>query len=228
MERITIHELPESLRPRERLMEYGARSLADHELLAITLRTGTRKHNALSLAIKVLHTFPDLVALGEATYEELIAIEGIGPAKALEILAAIELGRRVRRAHRHKFGQISSSAEIGNLLVEDMQHLQQEKVVCLYLNTKNDILRQEVIFIGSLNSSIAHPREIFKEAVRCSAARIILAHNHPSGNPEPSQADIEFTKRIYEAGKMMGIELLDHIIIGHGQYISLREQGYFK
>lgn len=220
-----IYEYPKELRPRERLMRYGAKNLADHELLAILLRTGTQKDNVLSLSLKVLTHFQTLLDLAEASYEELIAIPGIGPAKALEIMAAIEFGGRVLKSNRLKEGKILSSQDIGEYLVQEMKHLPQENVVALYLNTKNDIIRKETLFVGSLNSSVAHPREIFKGAVRCSAARIILAHNHPSGNPEPSQADIDFTHRILRAGEMMGIELLDHIVVGEDEYISMREEG---
>lgn len=227
MNTMKIRELPPSLRPRERLKDNGAQSLAHHELLAIILRTGTRQKSALTVAVKVIENFSDLVSLGEATYEELIQIEGIGPAKAIEVLAMIELGERIARAERQRVGRVMSSRDIGQSLVAEMQHLMQEHVVCLYLNTKNDIIKKKTIFVGSLNSSVAHPREIFKEAVRSSAARIILAHNHPSGNPEPSGADIDFTERIYEAGEMMGIELLDHIIIGQNEYLSMKECGIF-
>lgn len=216
---------PIESKPRERMIAQGPMNLSHQELLAIILRTGTQKENVLTLATNLLDYFENLFDLSEASFEELIKIPGIGPAKATEIMAAIELGRRVCKAERYIEGRIVSSTDIGYHLVEEMSHLQQEHVRCLYLNTKNDIIKKKTIFIGSLNSSVAHPREIFKEAVKCSAARIILAHNHPSGNPEPSGADIDFTKRMYKAGEMMGIELLDHIVVGHKKYVSLRERG---
>ena len=154
-----------------------------------------------------------------------MAISGIGRVKALELKAAIEIGVRISQASQIKIGQITSSTKAGEMLLVEMQGLQQENVVVLYLNTKNEIIKKETIFIGGLNSSVAHPREIFRGAVRYSAARIIVGHNHPSGNPEPSEADIQFTRRMSECGELMGIELLDHIIIGEQEFISLKEIG---
>src|SRR5690625_2138508 len=152
-------------------------------------------------------------------------ISGIGRIKGIEILAAIEFGRRISNASQVKEGTVMSSSWVGNYIVKDMSNLTQENVVALYLNTKNEIIKKETIFIGSLNSAVAHPREIFKGAVRYSAARIIIAHNHPSGNTEPSEADLSFTRRMVDAGELMGIEVLDHFIIGEKDYLSLREHG---
>ena len=160
-----------------------------------------------------------------ASLEELMTINGIGEAKAIEIKACIELGLRLAHSTQLKSGVITSTKTAGALLMQEMRDLQQEHVIALYLNTKNEIIKKKTIFIGSLNSSVAHPREIFREAVRFSAARIILGHNHPSGNPEPSEADLVFTRRMVECGEMMGIELLDHFIIGDQIYISLKEYG---
>lgn len=216
-------DMPEQSRPRERMVEYGVSSLANHELLAIILRTGTRDSNVLQLALSVLGQFDDLFMLKEVTMEELMEIKGIGRAKAIELIATIEFGRRVSRSSQVKEGCVTSASAIAEMLIEEIGGLHQERVLALYLNTKNEILKKETIFIGSLNSSVAHPREIFKGAVRYSAARIILCHNHPSGNPEPSEADIVFTKRMKKAGELIGIELLDHLIIGENSYISLKE-----
>lgn len=221
-----MKEVPVQARPRERLWEYGEESLSDQELLAILLRTGTRSANVMELAMRTLMQFGDLYQLKQATLSELMAIPGIGKIKAIEIRAAIELGARITKTSQLKFGQITSSKKAGEMLMEEMQDLQQEHVVAMFLNTKNEIIKKETLFIGSLNSSVAHPREIFKGAVRYSAARIILGHNHPSGNPEPSQADCLFTKRVKECGELMGIELLDHFVIGEGSYISLKEYGW--
>lgn len=220
-----LNEIPLTSRPRERLEKYGEKALATHELLAILLRTGPRESNVVQLALGLLMEFEDLYALKMATLEELNAVKGIGKVKAIEIKACIELGLRIAQATQLKDGTITSTKEAGNLLMAEMRDLQQEHVVSLYLNTKNEIIKKKTIFIGSLNSSVAHPREIFREAVRFSAARIILAHNHPSGNPDPSEADLVFTKRMVECGDMMGIELLDHFIIGNKTYLSLKEYG---
>lgn len=218
-------DLPVESRPRERLKEYGQSALANHELLAILLRTGTRDHNVLQLSLQVFSHFDDLYMLKNASLEELMEIPGIGKAKAVELLAAIELGRRMSHTPIVKEGAVTSSQYIGQILLDELKDFQQEHVVALLLNTKNEIIKKETIFKGSLNSSVAHPREIFKAAIKCSAARLIIAHNHPSGNPEPSDADLSFTQRMSEAGRLIGIELLDHFIIGDNSYISLKEMG---
>ena len=210
-------------RPRERMEEYGPKALADHELLAIILRTGTRDKNVVALALEVLRKTEGLYNFRHISMQELMEIPGIGRIKAIEILAATELGGRIARTSQVKEGTVMSSSWVGNFLIKEMSDLTQENVVALYLNTKNEIIKKETIFVGSLNSSVAHPREIFKGAVRYSAARIILAHNHPSGNTEPSEADFAFTRRVVDAGELMGIEVIDHIIVGESEYLSLRE-----
>ena len=222
-----LKETPLNGRPRERLVQYGEKALANHELIAILLRTGTRKQDVLTVSLNLLQTFENLFYLKNVTLEEFMTIPGIGQTKAVELKAAIELGMRISRASQIKTGQITSSKNVGELLMEEMRGMQQEIVVALYLNTKNEIIKKEEVFKGSLNSSVAHPREIFKGAVRYSAARLIVGHNHPSGNPEPSDADIQFTKRLAECGELMGIELLDHVIAGENSYISLKEWGVF-
>lgn len=218
-------DVPEQSRPRERMEEYGPAALANHELLAILLRTGTKDQNVLQLSMQILSHFDDLYMFKNASLEELMLIPGIGRAKAIELLASIELGIRMAKTTVLKEGAITSSQFVGKLLMEELGGLQQELVVALFLNTKNEIIKKETIFKGSLNSSVAHPREIFKAAIKYSSARIIIAHNHPSGNPEPSEADLAFTKRMCEAGKIVGIELLDHFIIGEDHYVSLKEYG---
>ena len=220
-----VNEMPVQSRPRERLEHYGEKALANHELLAILLRTGTKGNNAVSVAMQILNSFDDLYYLKTASIEELIRIPGIGKTKAIELKAAIELGMRIGSATQIKVGQITSSRQAGELLSAEMKGLQQEHVIVLFLNTKNKIIKKETIFIGGLNSSVAHPREIFKGAVRYSAARLIVSHNHPSGNPDPSEADLSFTRRMVECGELMGIELLDHVIIGETGFISLKEYG---
>ena len=220
-----LMEVPKASRPRERLDQFGEKALATHELLAIVLRTGPRDSNVMQLALRVLNEFEDLHSLKMASLEELTAIHGIGRTKAIEIKACVELGVRVANATQLKSGTITSTQSAGTLLQKEMRDLQQEHVVAVYLNTKNEIIKKKTIFIGSLNSSVAHPREIFREAVRFAAARIILAHNHPSGDPSPSKEDIALTLRLAEAGKLLELPVLDHIIIGDGRFVSLKEKG---
>lgn len=222
---VSLKDYDEELQPRERLRKYGPEVLNHQELLAIILRTGSRNKNVLELSEEILKSFDDLFDLKTASVEELMMIEGIGEVKAIEIQAVIEFGRRMSLYSREKKGSIHSSAALGEQLIKEMKDYQQEHLMVLYLNTKNEILKKKTIFIGSLSQSVAHPREIFKLAVKCSAARIIVVHNHPSGNPEPSKQDIAFTHRLIECGSLMGIEMLDHLVIGEKSYISMKENG---
>ncbi|MBD7943742.1 MULTISPECIES: RadC family protein [Psychrobacillus] len=213
-------------RPRERLIRQGAESLSNQELLAILLRTGTKQESVLHLANRVLGFFEQIQELKNATMEEMMTVKGIGQAKAVQLLAAVELGKRLSQQKTNEKFTIRSPKDAATYLMPEMASLTQEHFVTLFLNVKNQILHKQTIFIGSLNASIVHPREIFREAVKRSAASIICAHNHPSGNPSPSTEDIDVTKRLMEAGRLMGIELLDHVIIGDHQFISLKEKGY--
>jgi len=164
--------------------------------------------------------------LKDATLEELTKIKGIGKAKAIQLLAAVELGRRINSLTNEERYAIRSPEDGANYVMDEMRFLNQEHFVCLYLNTKNQVIHKQTVFIGSLNASIVHPREVFREAFRRSAASIICLHNHPSGDPTPSREDIEVTRRLKECGRMIGIEILDHIIIGDKKYVSLKEKGY--
>ncbi|MED3660979.1 DNA repair protein RadC [Ureibacillus sp. FSL K6-8385] len=223
---LMIRDLHVDDRPRERLIKQGPQSLSNQELIAILLRTGTKQESVLSIANRVINYFEKLHELKHATLEEIMSIKGIGQAKAVQLLAAIELGRRLSQKQVDSRFTIRSPKDAASFLMPEMSSLQQEHFVALFLNVKNQVIHKQTIFIGSLNSSIVHPREIFREAVKRSAASIICAHNHPSGNASPSPEDIEVTKRLQEAGFIIGIELIDHIIIGDHQYISLKEQGY--
>ncbi|WP_121611546.1 RadC family protein [Mesobacillus foraminis] len=226
IETIMIKDYPQNERPRERFIKNGPQSLSNHELIALILGTGTKKESVLQLSNRLLAEFEGLRLLKDATLEELTAIKGIGSAKAIHLLAAIEIGRRLA-THTHDDRYVIRSPEDGaKYLMNDMRFLSQEHFVCLYLNTKNQVIHRQTIFIGSLNASIVHPREVFREAVRRAAASVICAHNHPSGDASPSREDIEVTKRLVECGKMIGIELLDHLIIGDNKYVSLKEKGY--
>ncbi|MBO0601322.1 DNA repair protein RadC [Sporosarcina sp. E16_3] len=213
-------------RPRERLIRQGAESLSNQELVAILLRTGTKQESVLVLANRILSSFDKIQDLKDATIEEMILVKGVGKAKAVQLLAAAEIGKRMYRKHSEGRYTIRSPEDAAAYLMTDMASLNQEHFVVLFLNVKNEVLHKQTIFIGSLNSSIVHPREIFREAVKRSAASIIVSHNHPSGNPSPSPEDIEVTKRLIEAGSIMGIEVLDHVIIGDHQFLSLKEKGY--
>lgn len=178
------------------------------------------------LASQLLKRFDGLRLLKDSTIEEMTAIKGIGEAKAVQLAAAMELGRRISNLTYEERYVIRSPEDCANYCMNEMRFLSQEHFVCIYLNTKNQILHKQTIFIGSLNASIVHPREVFKEALRRSAASIICLHNHPSGDPTPSREDIEVTKRLVECGRIMGIEVLDHLVIGEKKYISLKEKGY--
>lgn len=221
-----MREYRKEEKPRERFLQDGPESLSNQELFALLLRTGTKEESVLQMANRLLDAFEELRLLKEASIEELTAIKGIGEAKAIQLLAAVELGRRIHRVNNQERYVIRSPEDGAKYCMEDMRFLTQEHFVCLYLNTKNQVLHKRTIFIGSLNASIVHPREVFKEAFRRSAASIICLHNHPSGDPAPSKEDIEVTKRLVECGKIIGIDLLDHIIIGEHKYVSLKEKGY--
>ncbi|MDP4084559.1 MAG: DNA repair protein RadC [Bacillota bacterium] len=223
---LMIRDFPQDERPRERFIQQGAESLSNHELIAILLRTGTKDESVLQLSNRLLSHFDGLRDLKSATLEEITSIKGIGDAKAIQLLTAVELGRRIANLSYTDRYVIRSPEDGANYVMNDMRFLSQEHFVCLYLNTKNQVLHKKTIFIGSLNASIVHPREVYKEALRRSAASIICLHNHPSGDPAPSREDIEVTKRLSECGKIMGIDLLDHLIIGENKFVSLKEKGY--
>lgn len=225
-EKMLIRDYPKEERPRERFLQDGPESLSNQELLALLLRTGTKEESVLQLAGRLINSVKGLRLLKEASVEELTGIKGIGEAKAIHILASVELGRRMNQLNDQDRYVIRSPEDGANYCMEEMRFLSQEHFVCLYLNTKNQVLQKTTVFIGSLNASIVHPREVFKEAFRRSAASIICLHNHPSGDPTPSREDIEVTKRLVECGRIIGIEVLDHIIIGEHKYVSLKEKGY--
>ncbi|EOR25491.1 hypothetical protein A499_05011 [Niallia nealsonii AAU1] len=221
-----IKDFPNDERPRERFIKQGPESLANHELIALLIQTGSKNESVLTLANKLLIHFDGLRLLKDASLDELKAIKGIGTAKAIQLMAAIELGRRVSNLEFTDRYCIRSPEDAAKYMMNEMKFLSQEHFICLYLNTKNQVMHKQVVFIGSLNASIVHPREVFKEAFRRSAASIICLHNHPSGDPSPSREDIEVTKRLVECGKIIGIDLLDHIIMGENKFISLKEKGY--
>lgn len=223
--RMTVKDLPIEDRPREKLHMLGPAMLSTAELLAILLRTGTRTETAVILAQRLLSQFGGLRALQLCSMEELSSMKGIGFAKAAEIKAALEIGNRLSVSRGENRRVVHSPEDAANLLMPEMRWLEKEYFRVLLLNTKHHVLAAPTVSVGSLNASIVHPREIFKEAIRHSAAAIIMVHNHPSGDPAPSSEDIDITKRLAEAGSLMDIAVLDHIIIGDGKYVSLKEKG---
>jgi len=220
-----LREVPEEERPRERMLSFGASAMSNAELLAILLRTGTPNESAVTLSQRLLQEAGGLRGLTDRSVEQLCSLRGIGPAKALQIHAALELGRRLSRADAGKQPVIRSPRDVSALVMEDLRHLKQEHFVVLFLNTKNCVVAKETLSVGSLNSTIVHPREVFRAAVKRSAASIVCVHNHPSGDPQPSAEDVALTRRLVEAGQLIGIDVLDHVIIGDRRYVSLKEQG---
>jgi DNA repair protein RadC len=220
-----MKELPKEIRPRERLFEQGAAGLSDVELIAIIIRTGTKDETSLQLSQRLLQEFGSLGKISYASLEELSRFHGIGRAKAAQLIACIELGRRLSKAAVGARVSINRPEQLADILMLEMRYLDREHFKAVVLNTKNQILKIVDISIGSLNSSIVHPRELFKVVLKHSGAALIVAHNHPSGDPEPSSEDIRLTKRLNEAGKILGIDLLDHLILGDGKFVSLKERG---
>lgn len=221
----TIKELPRSERPRERLVNYGVGALSTAELLAIILRTGTREENVIRMAQRLLVAFGGLAGLARANTSELASAKGLGLAKVAQIKAALELGRRMVLESPEERPQVRSPADAANLVMSEMSLLEQEHLRVILLDTKNRVLATPTIYIGSLNTSLIRIGEVFREAIRANCAALIVLHNHPSGDPTPSPEDIAVTKQIVEAGKLVDIQVLDHVIIGRQRFVSLKERG---
>jgi len=230
--RLKMKDLPIYERPYERLEEYGPEMLSNAELLAIIIRTGNRDENSVALAQRVLKqdkSGKGLAFLHDISLEELRNIKGIGRVKAIQIKALAEISKRISSTYNSgKRVAIKSPADVSNYLMEEMRHLKKEVFKVILLNAKGRVIRCIDVSTGSLNVSIVHPREVFSEAVRSGCAGLIFVHNHPSGDPEPSPEDIDITQRLVESGKILGIKVLDHIIIGDGKYISLVEKGLIQ
>ena len=218
-----IKDIIKEERPRETLLKKGETYLSDSELLAILINNGTRDKSAITLAREIIETSDGIRNLSNITVEELSKIKGIGLAKACRIISALELGRRVSVASEMQKFKISSPQDIGNVYMEELRYKKKEIFRVVLLNTKNVIIGSKDISEGSLNASIVHPREVFLEAIKKSANKMILMHNHPSGDPTPSSEDINITKRLISAGQIVGIEILDHVIIGDGSFYSFKE-----
>jgi len=225
MQEVLIKEMPLEERPRERLLEYGADALSNAELLAIVLRTGSKQQSVLNLAKSILKQTDGLRHLNEISINELTEIAGIGPSKAVQILASIELGKRVSQSlvrRKSELKKVKTPKDCFILLGNEMKYFMQEHFVVLSLDMKQRLISKDTVFVGALNATFARPREVFRIAVKRMAASIICVHNHPSGDITPSEEDIFMTKFLAEAGQMMGIPLDDHVIIGGDDYCSIK------
>ena len=222
---VMVRDLPAEERPREKLIQRGAASLSDTELLAILLRTGTSSVSVLHLAEEVLAKYQDkgLVAIMNISPQEIASVHGVGLAKAATIVAAVELGRRLSTKAAQKLEKIEGPEDVARYASPLLRYEQKEHFLVMLLDVRNRVLAMPTVSIGSLTASVAHPREIFREAIRYSAANMILIHNHPSGDPTPSREDVQITKQMMKAGEIMGIPVLDHVIIAGDGFLSLKE-----
>lgn len=220
-----IRDMAEHDRPRERLIQIGAEVLSTAELLAIVLRTGSQGESVLRMAERLLIEFDHLPGLARATITELTAAKGVGEAKAAEIKAALEIGRRLVASAPEERPKVSSPDDAFHLLKSEMMFLDQEHLRLILLDTRNRVIRTPTIYVGSLNTSVIRVGELFRAAIRENAAAFIVAHNHPSGDPSPSPEDINVTRQIVQAGKLLDIDVLDHIVIGRNRFISLKQRG---
>jgi DNA repair protein RadC len=223
-----IHQWPLSERPRERLLQDGPEVLSDAQLLAILLRVGRQDSSAVEVAMDLLRQLDGLQGLSNRSVEELCRTSGVGPAKASQLKAAIELGKRVLAAPLSSGTKIASSADLFRHYYPLLRDLRHEVFKVVLLDAKHAIIREETVSEGSLTISIVHPREVFNLAVRESAAAVIFVHNHPSGDPGPSEEDRTLTARLVAAGELLGIQVLDHLIIGDGRYTSFADRGWLK
>jgi DNA repair protein RadC len=222
---LRIKELPPSEQPRERLRDYGAAALSDAELLAILLRVGVAGTNVVQLAQQLLAERGGWPGLLRAEYADLCRQHGVGEAKAAALKAALEIGRRLLLIEHEQRVQIKSPTDVAQLLMLEMSHLDQEHLRTVLLDTKNRVQGISTVYVGSLNTSLIRVGEVFKEALKKNSAALIVVHNHPSGDPTPSPEDVLVTREIVAAGLLLDIEVLDHLVIGHGRFVSLRERG---
>jgi len=222
--RVRVAELPEHERPRERLAHLGPGALTTAELLAIVLRTGSAREDVLAVASRLLAEHDGLRGIAGSDLPTLSSIHGLGPAKASTIAAVFELGRRAALEGEMLRPRVTGPDDIARLMQSSMEVLQQEEVRLLVLDTKHHVLAQPTLYRGSINASPARVAEVFREAVRRNAFAIALAHNHPSGDPAPSSDDVAFTAAVVEAGELLDVRVLDHLVFGHGRYVSMRER----
>jgi len=221
----TVHDLPRAERPRERLQKFGAEALSAQELLALVIGRGIPKKSVMNIAQELLVKFGNVKAISQATIEELSQIKGIGLAKAAQLKACFELGKREELEPEFKNYDIKDPESVVKAIRASIRDKAKEHFKLILLNPRNKIIGISTISIGTLNASLVHPREVFKDAIVHSAASVVLAHNHPSGDPEPSEDDIKITNKLVESGRILGIEVIDHIIIGKNNFCSFKERG---
>lgn len=227
----TMKELPESERPYEKFEALGVSCLSDAELVAVLIKNGTRNKNSVELAREILNLHPvhkGLIGLHYLTDQELQRMDGIGKVKSAQLLCAAEISNRMSRQRRPERESFDSPEVVAGFFMEEMRTREIETTVVVYLDSRCRLIRYEMLFVGSVSSCVANPREILKKALQYDAASFILIHNHPSGDPAPSQSDLSLTERIRSAGELIGISLLDHIILGDCQYVSLKERGHLS
>ena len=229
MSHITMRDIPQNDRPYEKCLAMGPYNLSDAELLAVIIRTGSRDSNSLALAEQILTlNYPEdgLTGLLHLSLQELMQVHGIGRVKAIQLLCIGELSRRIwKKEAVRNITVFDDPNAIANYFMEDMRHMEQEQLHVMFLNTKNVLIKDMLLAKGTVNATVASPREIFIEALRHHAVNIILVHNHPSGDPTPSQDDFNLTRRVKEAGDLIGIRLMDHVVIGDNAYCSFRKEG---
>lgn len=224
----TIHDLPASERPRERLQRYGVEALSAQEILSLILGRGISGESVTITAQRLLSRFGNIKGIASASLEELAQVKGIGPAKASQIKASFELANRLEgHSGPDKKELVKTPEEVVSLVKGKLKNKKKEHFQVLLLDTRSQLIKVSEISIGSLDTSIVHPREVFKEAISASAASVVFVHNHPSGDPSPSEDDIKLTERLCQAGEVIGIDVLDHIIIGDNEYTSLKREGLF-
>jgi len=223
----TIRDLPRPERPRERLQKFGPEALSAQELLALVIGRGIPKKSVMSIAQELLAKFGNVKAISQASIEELSQIKGIGLAKAAQIKASFELGRREELEPELKNFDIKDPEAVVKAIRASIKDKAKEHFKLILLNPRNKIVGISTISIGTLNASLVHPREVFKDAIMHNAASVVLAHNHPSGDPEPSEDDLKITKKLVDSGKILGIEVIDHIVIGKNNYYSFKAKGHF-
>lgn len=222
---MAVRDLAPSERPRERLAKVGPEALRDAELLAVLFRTGTRELGAVALADRLLKHFGSLRTLARASLEEVQQVKGIGAVKAIEIKAALELGKRLAAHVDGPRPCIKGSEDVASLLMTYFKECEREEFKALLLNTKNEVIKILDISTGSTDAAVVLPREVYRQAVREATPAVIVCHNHPSGDPEPSRADVQITKRLVEGAEVLGIRLLDHVVFGDGRYVSFKDRG---
>jgi DNA repair protein RadC len=221
----TVRDLPRQERPRERLQKFGPEALSAQELLALVIGRGIPKKSVMNIAQELLARFGNIKAISQATIEELSQIKGIGLAKAAQIKACFELGRREELEPELINFNIKDPESVVKAIRASIKDKAKEHFKLILLNPRNKIIGISTISIGTLNASLVHPREVFKDAITHSAASVVLAHNHPSGDPEPSEDDIKITKKLVESGKILGIDVIDHIVVGKNRFLSFKERG---